>query len=200
MNLLNWYMFYMLLMVMSLTSNNWLSMWTLLELSSWVMLILMFSDSDNSDTIFKMYFMFSMISIGIVMLWLNMVIKQEWVMFLFALKMGIPPCHWWLGWILKNFKWKMFWWFTTMHKFIPMVFSLLLMNSYLLFFWALLSTLWSTLSAWGTNSLFMLLFYSSCMHASWMWSSVYDLYTFCYYFVIYVSMMSSLLYMMYMYM
>nr|YP_010132832.1 NADH dehydrogenase subunit 2 [Eucoleus annulatus]QWC93297.1 NADH dehydrogenase subunit 2 [Eucoleus annulatus] len=196
MNLVNWLIFYFFLIGMSVTSNNWLSMWTILELSTWTMLIIMFFNYDNSDMIFKMYIMMSIISMWLFMLWLNMWFKQEWILFIFAIKMAIPPCHWWLGWILKSLSWKMFWWITTIHKFIPMIFSLLLINTFLVFFWALFSTLWSAISIWNVNSLFLLLFYSSCMHSSWLWMSVNDLQTFCFYFISYTTLMYSVFYYM----
>nr|UAX03906.1 NADH dehydrogenase subunit 2 [Pseudocapillaria tomentosa] len=196
MNLINWFNFYFIIMILSTSVSNWLSMWTMLEISSWLMLILIMSDEMNFSSIFKMYIMFSLISIILLMMWMMNILKQQWILLLFSLKMAIPPCHWWLGWIMKDIKWKIMWWFTTMHKFIPMLFSILILNSNLLMLWCIFSSMFSAASVWMSNSMFNILFFSSCMHSNWMWISIYDFYNFILYFVMYTSMMWMIFYMM----
>nr|YP_010692522.1 NADH dehydrogenase subunit 2 [Aonchotheca putorii]WBV76978.1 NADH dehydrogenase subunit 2 [Aonchotheca putorii] len=196
MNLISWFNFYIIIMFLSLSTSNWLSMWTMLEISSWIMLILIISDEMNFSSMFKMYFMFSIISIMLLSMWMTNIVKQQWILLLFSLKMAIPPCHWWLSWIMKDMKWKMMWWFTTMHKFMPMMFSLLILNMNMLMLWCIMSSIFSAMSTWMSNSVFNIIFFSSCMHSNWMWISIYDMYNFMMYFIMYTTMMLFIFHIM----
>nr|ALF03897.1 NADH dehydrogenase subunit 2 [Trichuris suis] len=183
-----WYMLYTLIVIISFTVSNWLSMWTVLELSSWIMMILTLNDSWN-EVLFKMYMMLSMSSIMLILLWLQFSSQEEWILCLLAFKMGMPPLHWWVGWVMKHMKWKIMWWFTTFHKIIPMMISLLTINSILIFWWSTTSVIWSSMSFLSSVSYFMIFFYSSCIHTSWLWLTTYNLYTFFMYVLFYTLIM-----------
>nr|YP_006702475.1 NADH dehydrogenase subunit 2 [Trichuris ovis]AFK81048.1 NADH dehydrogenase subunit 2 [Trichuris ovis] len=186
---LPWYLAYTVLIIMSTSMNNWLSMWTVLEISSWLMFILSLPESFTYEMVFKMYFMFSMSSIAFVLLWLNSNYQEEWLLCVLAFKIGLPPLHWWIAWIMKHMQWNIMWWFTTFHKLIPMLISLLIISSSLIIWWAMVSILWGSLMFWSSPSYYVIFLYSSCIHSGWMWLSMFDFYSFCIYFTTYTSTM-----------
>nr|WAP91009.1 NADH dehydrogenase subunit 2 [Trichuris trichiura] len=185
-----WYLFYASIAILSTSMSNWLSMWTMLELSSWIMIILtMPTHGIIYDTMFKMYLMLSMSSMMLVLLWLAFKTKDEWLLGILAFKMGLPPLHWWVGWVMKNMKWKTMWWFTTIHKLIPMIITLCIISSMFIFWWCIICFLWSSMSFWLSTSYFLILFYSSCIHSNWLWLTTYNTNTFLLYFLFYTSIM-----------
>nr|UZH44205.1 NADH dehydrogenase subunit 2 [Trichuris trichiura] len=185
-----WYLFYTSIAILSTSMSNWLSMWTMLELSSWIMIILtMPTHGIIYDTMFKMYLMLSMSSMMLVLLWLTFSTKDEWLLGILAFKMGLPPLHWWVGWVMKNMEWKTMWWFTTIHKLIPMIITLSIISSMFIFWWCIICFLWSSVSFWLSTSYFLILFYSSCIHSNWLWLTTYNTNTFLLYFLFYTSIM-----------
>nr|YP_006702462.1 NADH dehydrogenase subunit 2 [Trichuris discolor]AFK81035.1 NADH dehydrogenase subunit 2 [Trichuris discolor] len=187
--LLPWYLSYVVLIIMSSSMNNWLSMWTMLEISSWLMLMLSLPENFTYEMVFKMYFMFSMSSIALVLFWLNFSHQEEWLLCVLAFKMGLPPLHWWIAWVMKHMQWNIMWWFTTFHKLIPMLISLLIISSSLIIWWALVSILWGSLMFWASVSYYVIFLYSSCIHTGWMWLSMFDSYAFFLYFITYTTTM-----------
>nr|QXJ80350.1 NADH dehydrogenase subunit 2 [Trichuris sp. KE396] len=185
MNMFVWYYLYILIILLSTSMSNWISMWTMLELSTWLMTIISMKTNYMYDLTFKLYLLLSLSSMLLIMLWLCMNLKQEWLIFMIAFKLGIPPLHWWMLWTMKHMKWNTMWWFTTFHKLIPMIISMMIMNTLLMFWWCCLSVIWSSLSFWNSSSMFIIMFYSSCVHTSWLWMTIIDLFSFLIYFVIY---------------
>nr|QXJ80311.1 NADH dehydrogenase subunit 2 [Trichuris sp. ETH392] len=185
MNMFVWYYLYILIIVLSTSMSNWISMWTMLELSTWLMTIISMKTNYMYDLTFKLYLLLSLSSMLLIMLWLCVNFKQEWLIFMIAFKLGIPPLHWWMLWTMKHMKWNTMWWFTTFHKLIPMIISMMIMNSLLMFWWCCLSVIWSSLSFWNSSSMFIVMFYSSCVHTSWLWMTIIDLFSFLIYFAIY---------------
>nr|QXJ80324.1 NADH dehydrogenase subunit 2 [Trichuris sp. LO613] len=189
MNITLWYSLYLTMLFLSMSMSNWLSMWTMLELSSWLMMMISLTSDFSYNMLFKMYVLFTLSSAILVFMWLMMSKKQQWILYILAFKMGIPPLHWWVTWIMKHMAWKTMWWFTTLHKVIPMMLSILLINSMLVLLWCVLSIIWSSFSFWHTSSYFMIFFYSSCVHSSWLWMTIYDLFSFMMYFSLYTMIM-----------
>nr|QXJ80363.1 NADH dehydrogenase subunit 2 [Trichuris mastomysi] len=185
MNMFVWYCLYILTIMLSTSMSNWISMWTMLELSTWLMTIISMKTNYMYDLTFKLYLLLSLSSMLLIMLWLCMNFKQEWLIFMIAFKLGIPPLHWWMLWTMKHMKWNTMWWFTTFHKLIPMIISMMIMNSLLMFWWCCLSVIWSSLSFWNSSSMLIIMFYSSCIHTSWLWMTIIDLFSFLTYFAIY---------------
>lgn len=184
---LPWYLTYILLIILRTSINNWLSMWTILEISSWLILILSLPESFTYEIMFKIYFMFSISSIAFVLLWLNSPNQEEWLLCVLAFKLGLPPLHWWIAWIIKHIQWDTIWWFTTFHKLIPILISLLIISSSLIIWWALTSILWGSIIFWSSPSYYVIFLYSSCIHTGWIWLSLFDLYSFFLYFITYAS-------------
>ena len=182
--LLPWYMLYTCLILTRTCIRNWLSIWTILELRSWIIIILTLNDKRH-EILFKIYIVFSISSIILVLLWLWAPRQEEWILCLLAFKMGIPPLHWWIGWVIKHIKWITMWWFTTFHKIIPILISFLLIDTILILWWGILSLLWRRARFWFTSSYFIIFFYSSCIHTSWLWITIYRLYSFLLYFSFY---------------
>nr|AGH27501.1 NADH dehydrogenase subunit 2 [Trichuris sp. GHL-2013] len=181
-----WYLLYLIIVAFSASMSNWLSMWTMLELSSWVMIIItMPNNGIIYDTMFKMFVMLSLSSMMLILLWLCHWMKNEWILAILAFKMGLPPLHWWVGWAMKTMSWKTMWWFTTVHKLVPMIITSMVVSSMLIFWWCVISFIWGSMSFWLSTSYFLILFYSSCIHSSWLWVTVYNLSTFLTYYVIY---------------
>nr|AXO78736.1 NADH dehydrogenase subunit 2 [Trichuris rhinopiptheroxella] len=185
-----WYLLYVTLAITSTSMSNWLSVWTMLELSAWIMIILTMPNSGIIyDSMFKMYLMLSLSSMMLVLLWLYSKAKNEWMLSILAFKMGLPPLHWWVGWAMKNMAWKTMWWFTTIHKLIPMIITLTVISSMLIFYWCIICFMWSSISFWLSTSYFLILLYSSCIHSNWLWMTIPNLNTFLTYFLIYTSIM-----------
>nr|YP_009186342.1 NADH dehydrogenase subunit 2 [Trichuris muris]BAT21240.1 NADH dehydrogenase subunit 2 [Trichuris muris] len=189
MNMVIWYYLYFLIILLSTSMSNWISMWTMLELSTWLMTIISIKTNYMYDLTFKMYLLLSLSSMMLIMLWLCTNFKQEWLIFIIAFKLGIPPLHWWMMWTMKHMSWNTMWWFTTFHKLIPMIISMMIMNSLLMFWWCCFSVVWSSLSFWNSSSMFIIMFYSSCVHTSWLWMTSIDLFSFLFYFLIYTMTM-----------
>ncbi|KRY81361.1 NADH-ubiquinone oxidoreductase chain -like protein [Trichinella pseudospiralis] len=64
-----WCVFYAVVVIFGFTVNNWLSMWTVLELTTWVAVVIVIEEMNSSE-------------------------------------LGLPPVHWWMGWVLKSVSWR----------------------------------------------------------------------------------------------
>nr|QRN72472.1 NADH dehydrogenase subunit 2 [Trichinella spiralis]QRN72485.1 NADH dehydrogenase subunit 2 [Trichinella spiralis] len=189
MNSFVWGIFYVIVVVLSFTMNNWLSMWTMLELTTWVMMVIIVEELSSSEVMFKFYLVSSLSSMMLLCLWFVSWCPVWWVLFIVMFKLGLPPVHWWMGWILKGVSWVNMWFLTVVHKVVPFVVSMLVVDSVLIGVVCVVSILWSVFSYWNVSSVFMILFYSSCVHSSWLWLASSDLSKFVIYYLMYVSVM-----------
>lgn len=184
-NIVIWYYLYFLIILLSTSISNWISIWTILELRTWLITIISIKTNYIYDLTFKIYLLLRLSSIILIILWLCTNFKQEWLIFIIAFKLGIPPLHWWIIWTIKHIRWNTIWWFTTFHKLIPIIISIIIINRLLIFWWCCFSVVWSSLRFWNSSSMFIIIFYSSCVHTRWLWITRIDLFRFLFYFLIY---------------
>nr|YP_009110098.1 NADH dehydrogenase subunit 2 [Trichinella zimbabwensis]AIW57075.1 NADH dehydrogenase subunit 2 [Trichinella zimbabwensis] len=189
MNSLVWCVFYAIVVMFSFTMNNWLSMWTMLELTTWIAVVIIVEEVSSSEVMFKFYLVSSLSSMMLLYLWFVSWFPAWWVLFIVMFKLGLPPVHWWMGWILKSVSWMSMWFLTVIHKIVPFVVSMLVVDSVLVGVVCLVSIVWSVVSYWNVSSVFVILFYSSCVHSSWLWLASSDLSKFVIYYFMYASMM-----------
>nr|YP_009110085.1 NADH dehydrogenase subunit 2 [Trichinella papuae]AIW57022.1 NADH dehydrogenase subunit 2 [Trichinella papuae] len=189
MNSLVWCVFYAIVVMFSFTMNNWLSMWTMLELTTWIAVVIIVEEVSSSEVMFKFYLVSSLSSMMLLYLWFVSWFPAWWVLFIVMFKLGLPPVHWWMGWILKSVSWMSMWFLTVIHKIVPFVVSMLVIDSVMVGVVCLVSIVWSVVSYWNVSSVFVILFYSSCVHSSWLWLASSDLSKFVVYYSMYASMM-----------
>nr|AIW56944.1 NADH dehydrogenase subunit 2 [Trichinella pseudospiralis] len=189
MNSVVWCVFYAVVVMFGFTVNNWLSMWTVLELTTWVAVVIVIEEMNSSEVMFKFYLVSSLSSMVLLYLWFVSWFPAWWVLFVVMFKLGLPPVHWWMGWVLKSVSWVNMWFLMVVHKVIPFVISMLVVDSVLIGVVCFISIVWSVISYWSVSSMFMILFYSSCVHSSWLWLASSDLSKFVVYYFMYASVM-----------
>ncbi|KRZ65584.1 NADH-ubiquinone oxidoreductase chain 4 [Trichinella papuae] len=64
-----WCVFYAVVVIFGFTVNNWLSMWTVLELTTWVAVVIVIEEMNSSEVMFKFYLVSSLSSMVLLYLW-----------------------------------------------------------------------------------------------------------------------------------
>nr|UVU30541.1 NADH deshydrogenase subunit 2 [Euceros kiushuensis] len=167
---------YFILIFLFCSVNSWFTLWMILELNTISFVVMISYLNMNSDCMFK-YFLVQMISsmmlmfssiffINLIYLNLNnfMLIILN---FSLLIKLGMVPFHIWYFNLVKKFNWLIFFFFSVIQKFLPLIILSYCFDYYTLMWVSTLSMLMVFLYIWVEEDLRMVLGYSSLNHLSW---------------------------------
>nr|AFI23461.1 NADH dehydrogenase subunit 2 [Hypselosoma matsumurae] len=181
-------MFMMLSMmgiIITMSSNNWFSMWMGMEINLMGFLPLMLEEKNSlSPEAIMIYFLIqSLMSILFMMIILISSISIMSTLFMdkftkmivttsMLMKMGVPPFHFWFLMIMNKIEWKMCIMLMTIQKLNPLIIlsSIIYQEKYLILIMSMMSTIVGAIGGMNQSSLKMIMAYSSINHSGWMMS------------------------------
>nr|QZI86061.1 NADH dehydrogenase subunit 2 [Ischnobaenella hainana] len=176
------FMMMMLGSIVSITSNNWLSMWVGLEMNMLSFIPLMYKSKNfNSTESSMMYFLIQ--SMGSIIMFMSIIINMmimvninyinNTLMLLLIvslmIKLGIPPFHMWFVEISIKMNWPLLTILMTWQKIAPLwILSNLMLNNMFLQYIVLMSATIGALGGLNQTSVKKLMSFSSINHMAWM--------------------------------
>nr|YP_010531268.1 NADH dehydrogenase subunit 2 [Mileewa mira]UXX17527.1 NADH dehydrogenase subunit 2 [Mileewa mira] len=192
-NLTNIFMLFILIigLIISISSNNWMMMWSGLEISLMSFIPLMSGGMMGSESSMK-YFIVQSISSSMLIISIFMMISMN-LLYMYmllsslVLKMGVAPFHNWVLSIINSLDYKLMFFLLSVMKIAPLV-MLSFLNSYNDLF-VMLSLIIGSFFSLNQNSVRKLLAYSSIYNMSYIIScinmnSIWILYLFLYSFIL----------------
>nr|YP_010531307.1 NADH dehydrogenase subunit 2 [Mileewa amplimacula]UXX17566.1 NADH dehydrogenase subunit 2 [Mileewa amplimacula] len=199
-NLTNILMYYILMMgvLLSISSNNWMMMWSGLEISLMSFIPLMSGGMIGSESSMK-YFIIQSISSTLLILSILMMITTKFeykfiMMISLMLKMGVAPFHNWVLSIINSLEYKLLFMLLSIMKIAPLV-----MMSYLNYcndFIIMLSLIIGSIFSLNQNSIRKLLVYSSIYNMAYILSTININYIWTMYITVYSTILLLLVLMM----
>nr|YP_010570557.1 NADH dehydrogenase subunit 2 [Palomena angulosa]UZG89982.1 NADH dehydrogenase subunit 2 [Palomena angulosa] len=182
--------------MITISSNNWISMWMGLELNmmSFIPLILQKSNKSSSEAAMIYFLIQSMSSIVLLMMvvisLMKLSIYKEIINYMITIcilmKLGAAPFHKWMPEVMSKMKWINCFLLMTWQKMAPLMMISNLNNSNILIN---LSIIWSVgvgcLGGINTSSLRKLMAYSSINHLGWMLAIIKSINLWMVYWIIY---------------
>nr|YP_009629398.1 NADH dehydrogenase subunit 2 [Saccharosydne procerus]AVV32034.1 NADH dehydrogenase subunit 2 [Saccharosydne procerus] len=163
----------MLSSISSLSSNNWLTLWILMELNLF-MFMPMISKNKINDQSMK-YFIIQTLASNLLIfsimmnaINLNMINNNLTIMLSLMLKIGMVPLHIWMPEIMSKMSWKECFILTTMLKIIPMIFIKKMISFKLIILPMIVSMFVASISGFNQLNLKKMMAYSSIFNLSWM--------------------------------
>nr|YP_009987544.1 NADH dehydrogenase subunit 2 [Ishiharodelphax matsuyamensis]QBZ38017.1 NADH dehydrogenase subunit 2 [Ishiharodelphax matsuyamensis] len=161
--------------LISFSTNNWLTIWIMMETSLFMFIPLMSKNKINDQSM--KYFIVQSTSSYILIfsiMWTS--VKESNLNSLMTLislmiKIGMPPFHIWKPEIMKNLKWTECMVLTTLNKIPPMIMLNKLINLNLLTFPLTMALVVGGISGLNQLNLKKMMAYSSIFNVSWMTSS-----------------------------
>jgi len=199
--------FYLTLLLgtfITLTSNNWFSIWIGLELNiySFIPLLLQSNNNQEKEAAIK-YFIVQALASGILLTAsLSSYSFVTWPLLIISLiiKLALAPCHFWLPTVINSLSWNMCWLLTTIQKIAPLFLLtqvIITTNSILLSFISMLSALTGGIGGLKQTQLRPILAYSSIGHLGWLSASTLTSFSiFNLYFFSYIFMVSTVMYLL----
>nr|AWV84446.1 NADH dehydrogenase subunit 2 [Tettigotoma maculata] len=168
------FLFYLLMLMgilISISSNNWLSCWMGIEVNLISFLpIMMDSSSIYSSESMISYFIIQ--SMGSSLLFLSIVIKSNFLfieyfmMFSLMIKIGCPPFHMWFPSVMEGLSWKNCFILSTIQKLTPMILISYLSVDMVSFF-ILMACVWGSIGGLSYSSMRKIISYSSIYNLGW---------------------------------
>uniref|UniRef100_UPI0031F42299 NADH dehydrogenase subunit 2 n=1 Tax=Loimia medusa TaxID=167822 RepID=UPI0031F42299 len=171
-------MFYLTLFLgifISLTSNNWFTIWMGLEINmySFIPLLLQSNKNQEKEAAIK-YFIIQALASGLLLtasLLLYSSVSTLLITLSLMMKLALAPCHFWFPSVMNSLPWNMCWLLTTLQKISPLfLFSQIMFdfNALLLTFISALSALTGAIGGLKQTQLRAILAYSSIGHLGWL--------------------------------
>nr|AUW38608.1 NADH dehydrogenase subunit 2 [Tetrarthria variegata] len=161
--------------ILTLSSNNWISMWAGMEINMMAFIPMMSNKSKLSSESMMIYLLVQSMSSMLLMfsiIMMNLIMKQVFInMVLISLliKLGAAPFHMWLPEILAKMSWKNSMVLLTWQKLAPMmIINNLMYNNKIMFVSIILSVTVGALGGLNQMSLRKIMGYSSINHLGWM--------------------------------
>nr|AWV84069.1 NADH dehydrogenase subunit 2 [Tettigades opaca] len=158
--------------LISVSSNNWLSCWLGIEINLVSFLpIMMDSSSIYSSESMISYFIIQ--SMGSSLLFLSIILMNYYsmfaeytIMFSLMIKIGCPPFHMWFPSVMEGLSWKNCFILSTIQKFTPMILISYLSTGLMLVF-VIMACVWGSIGGLSYSSLRKIIAYSSIYNLGW---------------------------------
>nr|AWV84368.1 NADH dehydrogenase subunit 2 [Mendozana platypleura] len=166
------YMFILMGVLISVSSNNWLSCWMGIEINLISFLPVMMDSSSiySSESMIKYFIVQSM---GSSLLFLSIVINNSYytltehlITFSLMVKIGCPPFHMWFPSVMEGLSWMNCFILSTIQKLTPMILISYLSTDIMLLF-VFLSCVWGCIGGLSYSSLRSIIAYSSIYNLGW---------------------------------
>jgi len=159
--------------------SSWILIWIIIELRSISFIILINITENNKESLLKYFLIQATASCFILINFMKISIEESTqinrisinfyiiIITAIAIKIAIPPLHWWIIKITKNITWSNLLILLSWQKLIPIF--ILLNNSLwkIIFFISILTILWGTLSQINISYIKIILTFSSIRHIGW---------------------------------
>nr|AWV84056.1 NADH dehydrogenase subunit 2 [Tettigades opaca] len=166
------HIFMFLGILISVSSNNWLSCWLGIEINLVSFLPIM-ADSSMIYSSESMISYFIIQSMGSSLLFLSIVLWNDYimlveyiVMFGLMIKIGCPPFHMWFPSVMEGLSWKNCFILSTIQKFTPMVLISYLSTGLMIVF-IIMACIWGSIGGLSYSSLRKIIAYSSIYNLGW---------------------------------
>nr|AWV84407.1 NADH dehydrogenase subunit 2 [Tettigades major] len=197
------YIFLFLGILISVSSNNWLSCWLGIEINLISFLPIMTDSSSiySSESMIKYFIIQSM---GSSLLFLSVILLNNYIMFneyliVFSLmvKIGCPPFHMWFPSVMEGLSWMNCFVLSTIQKFVPMVLISYLSINFMMVF-IIMACIWGSIGGLSYSSLRKIIAYSSIYNLGWIIGGInMFMHSWFVYFLIYSSTLFMLCYLFY---
>nr|AET62629.1 NADH dehydrogenase subunit 2 [Trissolcus basalis] len=171
-----------LLNILSITINNWLFMWMLMEFNLMIFIPILIEKKNIkilSKISFKyfliqsfasMIFLFNILMIFLLNNLINMNLIMIMLMITMFMKLGMSPFHMWFITMMNNLSWNNCFILSTIQKMIPFIIMMNMINKNLMIFlmFNIFNSIISTIGGLNQNFIKPLMAYSSINHMSWM--------------------------------
>nr|YP_010946622.1 NADH dehydrogenase subunit 2 [Margattea nimbata]WGO57340.1 NADH dehydrogenase subunit 2 [Margattea nimbata] len=182
-------MFYFTLMsgvLITISSNSWLSAWMGLEINllSFIPILMNNNNIYTTEAALK-YFLIQALASSSLLFLIVMEITLEMISFNFTnllttmivssplmLKCGIAPLHWWFPSVMEGLNWSNCFIMMTLQKIAPMILLSLMLNNTSLSMISIMSIIVGAIGGLNQTSIRKLLTYSSINHIGWMLSAL----------------------------
>nr|AUW38603.1 NADH dehydrogenase subunit 2 [Sphaerocoris annulus] len=187
--------------VMTMSSNNWISMWMGLEINMMAFIPMVSSKNKSSSEVMMIYLLVQSISsmmlmFSIIMLNLSASVFESMMMISLLIKLGAAPFHMWLPEIISKMNWTSSFILMTWQKLAPMMMiNNLSFNNKIMYLSIIASVIVGAVGGLNQLSLRKMLGYSSINHLGWMLSLSKIKNNWMMYMIIYVIMMLMLCWM-----
>nr|AFI54721.1 NADH dehydrogenase subunit 2 [Acanthosoma labiduroides] len=170
-------MFFMVMMtstILTVSSNNWISMWMGLEMNMMAFMPLILNKKyKNSSMAAMMYFLVQ--SVGSLMLMFSMLMKMQMNMFnelmtmSLLIKVGSAPFHMWVPEVMSKLSWESCLILSTWQKIAPLSMLMNMQNNMMLLSTTvILSAMMGAIGGINQTSLRKIMGFSSINHMAWM--------------------------------
>nr|AUJ22090.1 NADH dehydrogenase subunit 2 [Tettigades limbata] len=195
------HIFLLLGILISVSSNNWLSCWLGIEINLISFLPIMTDSSSiySSESMIKYFIIQSM---GSSLLFLSIILMNNYflfveyiVVFSLMIKIGCPPFHMWFPSVMEGLSWKNCFILSTIQKFTPMILVSYLSMSLMVVF-IVMACIWGSIGGLSYSSLRKIIAYSSIYNLGWIIGGINMLmHSWFIYFLIYSLTLSMLCYL-----
>nr|AWV83952.1 NADH dehydrogenase subunit 2 [Tettigades lacertosa] len=166
------HIFMFLGILISVSSNNWLSCWLGIEVNLISFLPIM-TDSSSVYSSESMISYFIIQSMGSSLLFLSIILGSDYFVFIehsivfsLMIKIGCPPFHMWFPSVMEGLSWKNCFILSTIQKFTPMILISYLMMSFMAVF-IVMACIWGSIGGLSYSSLRKIIAYSSIYNLGW---------------------------------
>nr|AWV84134.1 NADH dehydrogenase subunit 2 [Tettigades ulnaria] len=166
------YVFMFLGILISVSSNNWLSCWLGIEINLISFLPIM-TDSSSIYSSESMISYFIIQSMGSSLLFLSIILWNDYFVFIdylivfsLMIKIGCPPFHMWFPSVMEGLSWKNCFVLSTIQKFTPMVLISYFTMSFMMMF-IIMACVWGSIGGLSYSSLRKIIAYSSIYNLGW---------------------------------
>nr|AWV83900.1 NADH dehydrogenase subunit 2 [Tettigades distanti] len=166
------YVFMFLGILISVSSNNWLSCWLGIEINLISFLPIM-TDSSSIYSSESMISYFIIQSMGSSLLFLSVILMNDYFLFIdhlivfsLMIKIGCPPFHMWFTSVMEGLSWKNCFVLSTIQKFMPMILISYLSMSFMMMF-IIMACIWGSIGGLSYSSLRKIIAYSSIYNLGW---------------------------------
>nr|AWV83809.1 NADH dehydrogenase subunit 2 [Tettigades auropilosa]AWV83822.1 NADH dehydrogenase subunit 2 [Tettigades auropilosa]AWV83835.1 NADH dehydrogenase subunit 2 [Tettigades auropilosa] len=195
------HIFMFLGILISVSSNNWLSCWLGIEINLISFLPIM-TDSSSIYSSESMISYFIIQSMGSSLLFLSIILLDGYFVFIeylivfsLMIKIGCPPFHMWFPSVMEGLSWKNCFILSTVQKFTPMVLISYMSMSFVMVF-IIMACIWGSIGGLSYSSLRKIIAYSSIYNLGWIISGInMFMHSWFIYFLIYSSTLFMLCYL-----
>nr|AWV84082.1 NADH dehydrogenase subunit 2 [Tettigades sp. 1 PL2017]AWV84095.1 NADH dehydrogenase subunit 2 [Tettigades sp. 1 PL2017] len=195
------HVFMLLGILISVSSNNWLSCWLGIEINLVSFLPIM-TDSSSIYSSESMISYFIIQSMGSSLLFLSIILLNGYfsfieylIVFSLMIKIGCPPFHMWFPSVMEGLSWKNCFILSTIQKFTPMV-LISYMSMSLMMVFIIMACIWGSIGGLSYSSLRKIIAYSSIYNLGWIIGGInMFMHSWFIYFLIYSLTLSMLCYL-----
>nr|AUJ22077.1 NADH dehydrogenase subunit 2 [Tettigades chilensis]AWV83861.1 NADH dehydrogenase subunit 2 [Tettigades chilensis] len=195
------HIFMFLGILISISSNNWLSCWLGIEINLVSFLPIM-TDSSSIYSSESMISYFIIQSMGSSLLYLSVILVNGYftfigylIIFSLMIKIGCPPFHMWFPSVMEGLSWKNCFILSTIQKFTPMVLISYISMWFMVVF-VIMACIWGSIGGLSYSSLRKIIAYSSIYNLGWIIGGInMFMHSWFIYFLIYSLTLSMLCYL-----